>query len=62
MNNKIKLFRQEKGLTMEYVAYVSKVSVSYICKLEKGYKENPSLKIMYELSKALEEPVTEVFF
>ncbi|MCL2860650.1 MAG: helix-turn-helix domain-containing protein [Oscillospiraceae bacterium] len=60
--NKIKFFRGKKGLTLEYVAYVSKTSISYLCQLENGNKTNPSLKIMEGIAKALEETINEVFF
>lgn len=60
--NKIKFFRENKRLTLEYVAYVSRISTSYLCQLENGIKTNPSLKIMEGIAKALEETINEVFF
>lgn len=62
MKNKIREFRTKDNLTLEYVSYVSHVSISYLCKLELGYKENPSPLVMERISKALEKSVDEVFF
>lgn len=62
MGNKMKEIRIEKGLTLEYIAYKSKVSAGYLSLLENGNRKNPSKRVMENIAKALEEPVTEVFF
>lgn len=61
MNN-IKKIRRKKGIPVKYISYISKTSVSYIYLLEKDKRKNPSLNIMKDISKALEEPITNVFF
>ena len=62
MGNKMKEIREQKNLTLEYVSYISKVSMGYLSHLERGSRKNPSKKVMENIAKALEEPVTEVFF
>jgi len=62
MDNRIKQIRSEKGFTLEYIAYKAKISIGYLSHLEKGNRKNPSKKVMENIAKALEEPVTEVFF
>jgi len=60
--NKIREIRKKKGLTLEYVSNVAKISVGYLCHLEKGTRSNPSAQIMERIAKALEESIPEVFF
>lgn len=62
MKNKIKEFRTKEELTLEYLSFVSGVSIGYLNKLETGSKANPSEKIMKKIAYALEKPVSEVFF
>ena len=61
MNN-IRKIRVEKGIPVKYISYISKISSSYIYLLERNIRRNPSLNIMKDISKALEEPITNVFF
>jgi len=61
MNN-IRKIRMQKGIPVRYISYISKISVSYIYLLEMEKRKNPSLKIMKDIAKALEEPITNVFF
>lgn len=61
MNN-IKKIRTKKGIPVKYISYISKTSISYIYLLEKEKRQNPSLNIMKDICKALEEPITNVFF
>ena len=60
--NKVKYIRQEKGMTLLHLSNLSGVSVGYLCHLEKGSRNNPSLEVMKRISKALDKTVTEVFF
>ncbi len=60
--NKIRDIREEKGLTLLELANISGVSVGYLCHLEKGSRNNPSVKIMEKISIALNKPITEIFF
>lgn len=62
MNNNMRKIRTEKGLTLEYISYKTNISVGYLCHLERGSRNNPSMKIMDKIAKALEKSVAEVFF
>ena len=62
MKNRIKKLRKSQYLTLEYLSYVSAVSVSYLNKLERGIKVNPSDLVMQNIANALGVPVSEVFF
>lgn len=62
MENRMREIRAQKGLTLEYISYKAKVSTGYLSHLENGNRKNPSKEVMESIAKALEEPVTEVFF
>ena len=61
-NNRVKNIRQEKGMTLLHLSKLSGVSVGYLCHLEKGSRNNPSLEVMEKISKGLGKNVAEVFF
>lgn len=61
MNN-IKKLRVQKGIPVKYISYIAKISSSYIYLLEKGKRNNPSLNMMENIAKALQEPISKVFF
>lgn len=61
-HNKIKQYREEKGLTMREVAIKSNISVGYLCHLERGNRENPSTEVMEKIAKALGKTIPEIFF
>jgi len=60
--NQVKKARREKGMTLVKLSELSGVSVGYLCHLEKGTRKNPSIEIMEKISKALNKPITEIFF
>ena len=60
--NRIKIIREQKGMTLQKVADLSKISVGYLCHLENGTRKNPSFGVMERISKALNKSVSEVFF
>ena len=59
--NRIKIIRKEKGMTILELAILSEISPGYLCHLEKGSRNNPSLGVMERISKALNKSVAEVF-
>ena len=61
MENKIKEIRKEEGMTQYTLAKMSRLSVGYICHLERGTRGNPSYRTMYKISFALKRKVKEVF-
>ncbi len=60
--NNIKQCRLEKKLTIKELAIESRISSGYLCHLEKGNRQNPSIKVMQNISKALNKKISEVFF
>jgi DNA-binding XRE family transcriptional regulator len=60
MNNRIKEFRARYDLTQEDLARIVGVRRETIVFLEKG-KYNPSLKLAYDISRALKSTIEEVF-
>lgn len=61
-HNQIKKIRKEKGLTLLELSNLSGISVGYLCHLERGTRNNPSIYVMEKISKALEKSITEIFF
>lgn len=62
INNKIKIIRKEKGMTLSKLSDLSKISVGYLCHLEVGSRRNPSFEVMEKIAKALNKSINEVFF
>jgi DNA-binding XRE family transcriptional regulator len=60
MNTRIKEFRARYDLTQEDLARIVGVRRETIVFLEKG-KYNPSLKLAYDVSKALKTTIEELF-
>ena len=60
--NKIKIIREEKGITLLELSKLTGISAGYLCHLEKGTRNNPSLEKKEKISKALNRSVVEVFF
>lgn len=62
MQNKIKFYREKKGLTQEQLAEKSGVSRNTISSLEAGSAKNITLENMKKIANALEKTVTTIFF
>jgi len=60
MNTKIKEYRAKHNLTQEKLAEMVGVRRETIIFLEQG-KYNPSLKLAYNVAKALEASIEEIF-
>lgn len=60
--NNLKKIRIEKGMTMEKLSDKTGLSIGYICHLEKGSRNNPSIETMEKIAKALDKTVAQVFF
>lgn len=60
MNNRIRELRARYDLTQEGLAKIVGVRRETIVFLEKG-KYNPSLKLAYDISRALKSTIEEVF-
>lgn len=63
MNNfKLKKIREQKGLTIEKLAELANISAGYLCHLENGSRNNPSISVMKNIAKALGVDIAEIFF
>lgn len=60
MKNRIKEYRQKKGITQEELAQKVGVRRETIVFLEQG-KYNPSLKLALTIAKELKAPIGELF-
>ena len=60
--NKIKKYRELRGLTLKELAEKSGVSAGYLCHLEKGSRVNPSTEVMEKIASALDKTIPELFF
>lgn len=60
--NQIRKVREEKGLTLLKLSDLSGISVGYLCHLERGSRNNPSIEVMEKISDALGKTITDVFF
>ncbi len=61
MNN-IRKFRKEQKMSLEYLAKEVGISTGYLCHLERGTRNNPSIELIESISKALNKSIAEVFF
>ncbi len=61
LKTRIKEYRAKLNLTQEDLANLVNVRRETIIHLEKG-KYNPSLKLAYDIAKALKSTIDEIFF
>lgn len=59
-NRKLKQLREDRGLSQRELAKKANTTGVYVCLLEAGAKQNPSLAVLKRLAKALGVPVTEL--
>lgn len=60
MENKIEMYRKQLGMTQQQLADAVKVRRETIIRLEKGLY-NPSLKLAYDISRALMSDIYDIF-
>lgn len=53
VGEKVKQYRENKGLTINEFSHLSGVSKSYISSIERGLQQNPSIQVLQRLSDAL---------
>lgn len=61
MNNKVKEYRIKKEITQEQLSQISGVGRTVIAQLESGKRKNITSDTMLKISKALDEPVENIF-
>lgn len=62
MSTKLKELRIKKGYSLDELAKLSGISVSYMNELEKGLKKNPSLDIVHKIAIALNQDIVDIFY
>ena len=60
--NNLKNIRKEKGMTLAELAQKSQVSSGYLCHLENGSRNHPSIEVMEKIAKSLNKTIFEIFF
>lgn len=60
--NRIREYRKEKGMNLEELAIKAEISVGYLCHLERGTRNNPSIQVMEKIAKVLGREIAETFF
>ena len=60
--NKIFIYRKHHKMTLSDLSKRVGVSAGYLCHLENGTRNNPSVEIMERIAKALDSTVSEIFF
>lgn len=58
----IKRLRKSKDISQYMLAKEAKINRSYLVQLENGTKRNPSLDILYRISKALNVNIKDLFY
>ncbi len=56
----IKRYRSEKGLSQEQLAQKAGITYSTLAKLESGVNENPKVKTLQQIAKALDVSVDDL--
>lgn len=61
MNNKIKVYRIKKNMSLEEMSKSCNLSIGYLCHLENGTRKNPSYKAMKSIANALNKNICDIF-
>ena len=49
-------------MTLEKLSEKSGISAGYLCHLENGSRNHPSIEVMEKIAKALDKTIFEIFF
>ena len=60
IGEKIKKFRNEKGISLTELAERSNVSKSYLNSLERNIKDNPSINLVKRIAKELDTDLSDI--
>lgn len=60
--NKIRKYREKKGMKLQELADRAGISAGYLSHLERGERDNPSTEVMENISIALNASIPEIFF
>ena len=62
MSTKLKELRIKKGYSLDELAKLSGISVSYMNELEEGSKRNPLLDIVHKIAIALNQDIVDICY
>jgi XRE family transcriptional regulator, master regulator for biofilm formation len=60
VGERIKHLREQKGLTINELSFLSNVSKSYISSIERGLQKNPSIKVLKKIAITLETTLENI--
>jgi XRE family transcriptional regulator, master regulator for biofilm formation len=60
VGQRIKYLREQKGLTINELSFLSNVSKSYISSIERGLQKNPSIKVLMKISLTLDTSLENI--
>ena len=60
--NKMKYYRKERKMTLKELSLITNISIGYLCHLENGSRNNPSMSVLNRIATALDKSIEEVFF
>lgn len=60
--NKLRYIRKSQKITLQVLAKKAGVSAGYLCHLENGSRNHPSIEVMERIAKALNTTIFEIFF
>lgn len=60
--NRIREYREKRGLKLQELADKAGISAGYLSHLERGERDNPSTEVMESISAALNVSIPKIFF
>ncbi|WP_272867409.1 helix-turn-helix domain-containing protein [[Bacillus] enclensis] len=56
----LKLYREERGMTINELSHLAGISKSYISSIERGLQKNPSIKVLQRLADTLDISLSQL--
>lgn len=60
--NRMKMYRKQKKMTLRELSDITNLSIGYLCHLENGSRNNPSMYVLNRIADALNKSVEDIFF
>lgn len=60
--NKIAIYRKHLNMTLSEMASKVGISPGYLCHLENGSRNNPSIRVMEKIACVLHSSISDIFF
>lgn len=62
LKNCIKKIRNVKKMTLKELSVNTGISIGYLCHLEKGSRNNPSLRTIERIANGLKVNISDIFY